>query len=196
MLTSNSPDCTMVTSSYFYINASLANSLETSFSDAFAASAFLSTATLVMMDPATTVDTRYTYVTTSDIVSFNPSLIIDTTFSYNPCSPIQSIPAKVFSINLLWDYGAPGLAGSFDPPHVLTAGESISVITLADPVQQVTTVSAAAGSIPDLKCYFRILHSSLSGQQTSIIDIDLSTGLIIHIHFLVPLRRPLRPSLR
>ena len=71
------------------------------------------------------------------------------TVTNNPCSPTMSVPTELFTINTLWSTCMQGIAGFFDPPYPLSAGNGLVAFatTAADPVTDnpVTTSVAVAG---------------------------------------------------
>lgn len=76
------------------------------------------------------------------------------TVSYNPCSPVLSVPTKLFTLDGLFTGCVPGISGFIDPPYTLTAGGALNAfntptsIVQADSVAQTSSASPASSVAP------------------------------------------------
>ncbi|KAE9372702.1 hypothetical protein N431DRAFT_536653 [Stipitochalara longipes BDJ] len=80
-----------------------------------------------------TADLAYLRACSIYSVGDNPgSCVKQYSVTYNPCSPVLSVPTKVFALNPLWTGCIQGISAFFDPPYTLTPGGPLS-LTTADP---------------------------------------------------------------
>jgi hypothetical protein len=57
--------------------------------------------------------------------------------TYNPCSPVLSVPTKLFTLNSIWTGCVPGIDAFFDPPYTLTASGPMGLITAIPKISEI-----------------------------------------------------------